>query len=150
MSKKKSDLLNSIVKIDSVIFSEDVIRRLEEHYDAKFVCDSEIQDVPMAIFYTKTAHPDSGSQYFGIYFRNSTSNQLMITNGQPAADAGLVGVISDSGEILYSHYRHHFCESEDSSVFIDGGTSYLRTNAKPSRVVNLRIEDDKLVCDSVD
>ena len=150
-SSQKADLLDrNAVKIESVLFTKEAIEGIEKYYDAKFVCDSEISDVPMAIFYGKTPHPDSGSHYFGIYFKGSGENRhLMITNGQPAVDAGLEGVISDSGEVLYSHYRHHFCESKDGSVFIDGGRSYIRTNAKPNRVVNLKIKDDKLICDPI-
>ena len=75
------------------------IKKIEDHYHAKYVFESCIKnlygqwaDNPCAIFYTENPHP-KGSNYFAIYY--NTERQLRITNGISAIEEPIQGIEID-------------------------------------------------------
>jgi len=111
---------------ESILFSKENIERIEQVKNAKYVCDTEHNDKHVAIFYGDTAHPDSGSRYFALYY----SDGLMISSGAFIEEQEIVGVMADNGDVIYSRFRHDYHTSPDGSVFIDGGRAYSRTNTQ--------------------
>ena len=143
---KEYDLiLKERVVIDPDFFSKEFIEAVEETYDAKFVCESEISDVIVALFYTDKKHPVSGSHYFAVYQKPGEygKNTTYITNGQPVADDSFTGIRANDGEVIYSHYRHHMNTSSDETVWIDGGREYVRCN-DPHSLVGLTVDGPEL------
>lgn len=125
------------------------IRRAEEHYSARYVCETALKlgsswrDYPSLVFYTEVAHPQ-GSNYFALSIRDG---ELWISDALPSIADGFTGIRADSGDIIYSRCRHDFRTSADGSVSIDGGRDYLRVMANDnikSRLVHLRVIDGVL------
>ena len=101
---------------------------------------------PVAAFYQhdELLVPEGGSQYFGIYHQSDPLGIYprfpYICNAISAAQTTIVGVIADNGEVIYSRYRHDMRESEDKSVWIDGGRDYTRYNGSAT-LVDLNIHE---------
>lgn len=123
----------------SELFSEDSIKRIESVKNAKYVCDTEHNGVHVAVFYAETAHPDSGSRYFALYYGSSG---LLITDGSFIEDQTITGAVANDGEVIYSRYRHDYRSSSDGSVMIDGGREYTRTNT--NNLVTLLVREGSL------
>lgn len=123
---------------EPVLFSKENVQKIEQLKNAKYVCDTEFNDILVAIFYGQEAHPDSGSRYFGLYY-TPIEKQLMITNGAFVEDQEFTGVIAENADVIYSRYRHDFRRSPDGTVFVDGGRAYLRTNS--TNTVSLTVRD---------
>jgi hypothetical protein len=122
----------------SQLFSEENIQRIEQLRDATYVCDTEHKDIPVAVFYGKTAHPVSGSRYFALY----RADTIMITDGSFIEDQEITGAVAEDGEVVFSRSRHDFVTSSDGSVFIDGGRAYTKTNT--GNLVTLLVRDGVL------
>lgn len=126
---------------EPTMFSEENLRKIEKLRKAKFVCETEQNDIHVSIFYADEAHPDSGSRYFGLYY-TSIENQLMITNGAFIEEQEISGVVAENGDVVYSRYRHDYRRSPDDSVFVDGGRAYLRSNG--AQIVSLKVKNGNL------
>jgi hypothetical protein len=127
----------------SALFSESQIEKIEKAKKAKYLLDTEYKDVHVAVFYGEEDHPVSKSRYFALYFSYEDiemPGKIMIADGSFIEDQKIVAAVSDDGEVILSRYRHDFVESEDGSVFIDGGRSYYRTN-KPGRLFRIEVKD---------
>jgi hypothetical protein len=133
---------------ESIVFNKETIEKIEETYKAVYVCDSQLKSKdggwsynPAAIFYTAQPHPE-GSEYFGMYRKD---DEIYITNGISATEP-FDGVVTPSGDIIYSRYRHDY--REHGGVFIDGGRDYTRKGgSKIPETVKLRISGSTLVVD---
>lgn len=133
------------LKNDSLLFSDESIKTIERMKNAEYVCDSELptnSEVPVAcsIFYAEKEHPVSKSRYFAMFY--DYQNRLMITNGAFVETQDFTGVVADNGDVIFSRHRHDYRTSDDGSVFVDGGRSYLRTNS--TRTVGLVIKGGTL------
>lgn len=126
------------------------IDRAEEHYSARYVCETTLKlgegwrYEPSLIFYTETPHPQ-GSNYFALTVRDG---EVWISDALPSIREGFAGARADSGDVIYSRYRHDFRTSADGSVSIDGGREYTRILADHdirNRRVHLVVEKDRLV-----
>lgn len=126
------------------------IKKVEEHYDAKFIGDFCLKTVregwsetPLAIFYANNPDVSQGhTHYFGVFVRDGL---LYITKGDSAFEEPITGIIADNGEVVFSRYRHDFTYSTDQSVWIDGGRDYCRSSIPKNGMVQLTIDKDKLV-----
>ena len=134
----------SMINTKSTLFDAIDIKKLENAYKAKYVCETCIKvnnawtDNPIAIFYATEPHP-KGSNYLGIYYHKGL---LMITNAITATETTIVGIKANNGEIIYSRCRHDYRESSDGSVFIDGGRDYTRHGG--GELVELKIINGEL------
>lgn len=128
---------------EPTLFTEENVKKIEELKNAKFVCETEQNDIHVSIFYGEEAHPDSGSRYFGLYYSGIDQN-LMITNGAFIENQEISGVEAHNGDVIYSRHRHDYRRSPDDSVFVDGGRAYLRTNG--TQIVSLKVENGELKC----
>jgi hypothetical protein len=126
---------------EPVLFSPENVKKIEELKKAKYVCDTELNDIHVAIFYGDEVHPVSESRYFGLYY-STLDKQLMITNGAFIEEQDIAGVVAENGDVIYSRYRHDFRRSPDETVFVDGGRAYLRTNSV--NTVSLKVKDGVL------
>lgn len=133
--------------LSNTMFTNKQISLIEQHYKAKFICETSIKTItnrwtnyPAAIFYTKEPHP-KGSNWFAVY--HNTEDKVMITNGISATEP-FSGIEID-GIVMYSRYRHDFFEK--NGVFVDGGREYLRCGGQRmdgAKVVKLQIVEDHL------
>lgn len=134
------------------------IPKIEEKYKAKYIGDFSLKskedwwhDKPCAIFYVENPDTSKGhSHYFGLFIiyhdlENLEDNSVFITRGDSAFSEPLTGIRADNGEVIVSCFPHHYIESLDNSVMIDGGRSgYLRYRGDKERLVKIIINKDKL------
>ncbi|MFA7408379.1 MAG: hypothetical protein WCY93_11245 [Anaerolineaceae bacterium] len=103
-------------------FTPDNLRKVEEHYDAKFVVSTEHKGVSCSVFYTAEPHPVSKSRYMALYYQ---AGNLMVTNGAWIEDQE-IDAVESGGEIIFSRHRHDFFCTSDKEICIDGGREYHR------------------------
>lgn len=137
------------MKIDtsSSQFSAEEIKRMEEHFNAKYICETSIKDrnenwinIPVAVFWQDKAHPQ-GSNYFGIFFGHM--NQLMICDAISATLESFTGAVNGD-EVIYSRYRHDY--RQGNGFAIDGGRDYVKIVGDVNvKLVQLQIVKDKLI-----
>ena len=127
------------------LFTQEQIEKIEQHYNAKFVCETSLKvkgggwsNFPVAVFYTETAHPE-GSNWFGLYSREG---ELRITDAKTALEP-FDGLLLEDGSVFFSRYRHDYQRLEDGT-FVDGGREYIRYNPGKGKVVKLQIVKDQL------
>jgi hypothetical protein len=115
---------------------------IEDHYKGKWCFDMERPDTTVmgAIFYGETVHPVSKSRYFTIYRR---SGSIMIANASWVEDFVFTGLKFADGSVRFSYDRHDFVKNE-AGGYIDGGTSYIRTNCHPDYLVRFRLVENRL------
>jgi hypothetical protein len=111
---------------------EEAIKRMEQHYNAKYICDTALKggdgnyvDSPFAIFYANEKHPE-GSNWFALYL--DYIGRTMITNAIEVEGRIINGLMVDD-KIVYSSYRHDMqclTDSSGSRCCIDGGVDYLK------------------------
>lgn len=133
---------------NSLFLSQNQIDIIEKKYDAKYVFESTVKsssgtwmNYPVAIFYTKKKHAVSKNRWMGVYI-NPFDNKFYVCNAISATEP-FVGVVADNGDVIYSHYRHHYNISNDGSVFIDGGRDYIK-GPTGKRYVNIHVKGGKL------
>lgn len=127
------------------MFSDEQIGKIEQHYNAEFVCETTLKtkgggwlNAPVAVFYTEQAHPE-GSNWFGLYYRDG---QLMVTDAQSALEP-FDGLMLEDGSVFYSRFRHDYRVA--AGAMVDGGRDYMRyTPTAGSRVVQLKIVKNQL------
>lgn len=128
-------------------FTAEEIVKVNVEKNAKWVADMEYKGKLMSVFYQ--AEPAEGhSNYFALFWawdyldpkHGPMNTRLMITDGAWIEEAEITGIEADNGDVIYSHYRHHYHTSEDGSVFIDGGREYTRCN-KPGRLRKIVVEE---------
>ena len=137
---------------DSELFTAKGIAKIEKMKNAIYVCETCLNtglggwqaDNAVAIFWNKdpTDIPEGGSRWFGLYF--DVYKRLMIVNAISAVKEPITGVITESGEIIYSRYRHDYRVSDDGSAMVDGGRDYFRTGPFGVGTADLRIIDGEL------
>lgn len=133
---------------EQCLLGEKGISHYEKKYKAKYVADLCLKDKygnwanePTSIFYQDTPPEPGYSNYFAIIVRG---NQTLITSGESAVSEPISGIQADNGEVIFSRYRHDFRESQDKSVFIDGGRDYTKHN-NPERLVEINIVDGEML-----
>jgi hypothetical protein len=123
------------------VLKADQIKKVEKHYNAKYVMDACLRNrdggwvnFPAAIFYTENAHPE-GSNYFALYIND---DGLRITNGESAVkDVSFTGFVYNE-EVWYSSYRHDYVGVDGK--FIDGGRDYTRCGGDDIKFIKFNVE----------
>lgn len=133
----------SKLNTDCSFLSSKNIKKIEEKYNAKYVCETTLPNGSRscAVFYADKAHPVSKSRYFSIFWDQRLPNDepnLMIANGDFVKKQLFLTAVADDGELLFSRYRHDCRYSKDGSAMIDGGRDYARTNGCPIIVLQVR------------
>lgn len=133
---------------DQCLIGEKGIAHFEKQYNATYVADLCLKDrygnwvnEPAAIFYQDPPPQPGYSNYFAIIVRGT---QTLITSGESAVSEPISGIQADNGEVIFSRYRHDFRESQDKSVFIDGGRDYTKYN-NLQRLVEINIVDGEML-----
>ena len=124
-----------------------IIEKAEEHFNAKFVCESPLKegagwrDYSSLIFYNEIAHPQ-GSNYLAISYVMSGDGKvdLVVSDGISATLEDFTGIV-DGDEVIYSRFRHDYRVGK-TGVMIDGGRDYVRPSN--GHLVIMRIINDKL------
>lgn len=122
------------------------IHKIEKKYNASWVGQLPLKtkdgswsvDNCGDVYYQENP-PNGYSNYFALIMQYGT---LYITSGLSGVEGIINGIIADNGEIIYSRYRHDYRESEDGSVFIDGGRDYVKFSSS-NKLVQLKIIDGK-------
>lgn len=135
------------------------INRIEDAYGVKFIGDFCVKlangdwtDFPVAIFYQANPNRELGhSNYLGVHRTHWATSPpaWIVTNGESAFSEGIMGVVADDGEVIYSKYRHDYVTSVDGSVFIDGGRNYTKTSLT-RKIVKLVINKDHFDIEEID
>jgi len=131
------------IRTDPSAFSWDQIRTIEQDKKARYLLETEYKGHQCAVFYADTAHPISNSRYFAVFWtvdQEKWANVPAIMDGSWIEDMTFVSVLAQNGDVIYSRHRHDFRESDDGSVWIDGGRDYTRTNvANPDQMRTLTV-----------
>jgi hypothetical protein len=132
---------------DCSFLSKTQIEKIERRYRAKYVFESQLKlksdqwsDFSAAVFYGEEPHPE-GSNWFGIW---EMDGRFMISNAISAVEEPFFGVVAENGDIIYSRHHGDFRESDDKTVFIDGGRNHGRHDLI-HEVVKLKVVKDKLL-----
>jgi hypothetical protein len=105
------------------------VEAVEKKYNATYMGDFCVKtkhgwsEQPIAIFWQVKPPVEGYSHYFGLFTRD---DKIMITDGSTAFSEPMSGIVANSGEVIYSRYRHDFHYSADGSVAVDGGRDYMR------------------------
>lgn len=120
------------------------INKLEEHYKAKFVCESAIKignrwnDNSSLIFYSTEKHP-RGSNYMAFSY-NYATDEYVVSDGISVTEIDIYGVVTDHDTVIYSRFRHDYRVVD--GAMIDGGRDYVRSSV--GNRVTMRIIDGEL------
>lgn len=133
-------------------FSEQSIKKAEEHYQAKFVDTFDLGYGPVDVFYNPNPDVSKGhSHYFALRYLY-VKDAVYISDGSKVLELSLNGFRADSGEIVFSRHRHDYRTSQDGTVSVDGGVDYFRTSVHSNssgisfdeRVVRLKVIEDRV------
>lgn len=131
---------------DPVQYTKEFVKYIEEKYNGKYICETSVRGVtgiwtydPAILFYSEIPHPE-GSNYFGII--EGFKREYKIFNALSVMPETIHAVVANNGDIIYSHYRHHYNISTDGSVWIDGGRDYTRSAVCDT--VKLKINQNRL------
>lgn len=117
------------------------IKSVEDVYHGKFVGQFPLGPDDVIDIYYQEIPERTHSQYFGISIRTdyvTNMSHAIISNGTRYINKDITGIVADNGEIIYSRYRHDYRISADKSVFIDGGSDYIRCS-DPTRLIKLQV-----------
>jgi hypothetical protein len=92
----------------------------------KHVCTTEFNNAIADVFYRDTPHPEFGSRYFAILFRD---DKMYIANADQVEDFSFGMVENDEGHLEYSVHRHDYKGFKNGNM-IDGGRDYIRSSGK--------------------
>lgn len=118
----------------SDVFSDEGIPIIEARFDAKYIGEFPFKNDngsfvnrPVALFWVE--NPDVAKGHSN-YIAFATSNgKLLVTNGISATGRPIAAIrIKDTGEIIYSRYRHDCVRSSCGRFTIDGGADYCIIN----------------------
>lgn len=133
---------------DGYFFKKDKIKIIENHYGAKYLGYWAVKwserlgwsSFPVDVFYQPNPDVSKGhTHYFGMHI--SERGDLMISNAESAFSEPITGVLTESGEVIVSRYRHDYVQ-KDGQV-IDGGRDYTR--ASVGKFVNVTVKDGEFV-----
>lgn len=123
------------------------IAKIEERFDAKYVLETQLKlnsdrwsDFSAAVFYAADPHP-KGSNWFGVW---NNDGRLMISDAISAVEEPFFGVLAENGDIIYSRHPNDLRESDDKTVFVDGGRERPRHDLT-HEVVKLKVLMDRVV-----
>ena len=132
---------------DCSFLSNGQIEKIEERYDAKYVFETQLKlrsekwsDFSAAVFYAEEPHPE-GSNWFGIWNNNG---RFMISNAISAVEEPFFGAVAENGDVIYSRHPRDYRESEDRTVFVDGGRDHCRHNLT-HELVKLKVFKEKVL-----
>ena len=132
---------------DCSFLSEKQIAKIGERYGARYVFETQLRlrsdkwsDFSSAVFYTEAPHPE-GSNWFGIW---NNCGRFMISNAISAVEEPFFGALAENGDVIYSRHPRDFRESDDKTVFIDGGRDHCRYNLTHD-VVKLKVFKEKVL-----
>ena len=132
---------------DCSFLSNGRIEKIEERYAAKYVFETQLKlrsekwsDFSAAVFYAEEPHPE-GSNWFGIWNNNG---RFMISNAISAVEEPFFGAVAENGDVIYSRHPRDYRESEDRTVFVDGGRDHCRHNLT-HELVKLKVFKEKVL-----
>ena len=109
-----------------MIFSEENIAKVEEHYNAKYVGDYDLDKgtldftVTGAVFYVENPDRDKGhSNYFALF--RDFNGGLLICDAEKLTEKRYPAILMEDGTFLVSRGRHDYV-SRDGAM-LDGGGS---------------------------
>jgi hypothetical protein len=132
---------------DCTFLSNEQIKKIEARYGAKYVFESQLKlrsekwsAFSSAVFYAAQPHPE-GSNWFGIW---DNDGRFMISNAISAVEAPFFGALAENGDVIYSRHPRDYRESEDRTVFVDGGRERTRHDLIHD-IVKLKVLKDRVV-----
>jgi hypothetical protein len=145
---------------DGYWFKQEGIRKIEEKYGAKYMgywatknSRGGWNDSPVDVFYQPKPDTSKGhTHYFGMFietdpYTGQSTGSVYITEASSAFSESITGVLTDSGEVIVSRYRHNYVEKQGK--MIDGGRDYIRSNAA-GPYVRVKVDGSEFVLESVE
>jgi len=109
-------------------FSDKGIKIIEERYNAKYMgywCTNHggrWQEMPVDVFYVENPDTSKGhTNFFGMFRKGEN---VLITDASSCFAEPITGVLTDTGEVVVSRYRHDYRASGGGAI--DGGRDYLK------------------------
>jgi len=127
-------------------FTTDGIAIIAKQYGAQYMGPWSILQKsgwsidPVDVFYQPNPDVSKGhSHYFGMF--RTFEGRVMITNAESAFSEPITGLLTETGEVIVSRYRHN-CVVK-GPFMIDGGRDYLRTsgNTADGKLVKVTVEN---------
>lgn len=130
----------NLIKVEPIVEFSGNIREIEETYNCRFVMETCINqrtdctgnwiNSPWLLFYSNAeAHP-RGSKWLAF---GMNGEDFVVTDGQSVANRGLAGYYNpETGESLYSLYRHDYRQDKSKTFAVDGGRDYLKVVGTPA------------------
>jgi hypothetical protein len=81
------------------------------------------QEKDVCVFWQEKLIDPAHSHYFAIYLSGGAA---VISDGSDAEGSWLGGTHPETGEVIFSRFRHDFRKCVDGSFFCDGGRQYFR------------------------
>lgn len=135
------------VRTECSFLSPRKIQKIEERYGATYVFESQLKlrsdrwsEFSAAVFYCEEPHP-KGSNWFGIW---ENHGRFMISNATSAVDEPFFGAVAENGDVIFSRHCSDCRESEDRTVFVDGGRSHFRSDLE-HEIVKMKVVRDRVV-----
>ncbi len=131
---------------DCSLLSEKQIETIEERFHARYVFESQLKlrsrwsDFSAAVFYTEIPN-HAGSNWFGIWLNEG--KKFMVADAISAAEEAFFGAVAENGDVIYSRHPYDYRESDDKTVFIDGGRDHCRHDLM-HEIVKLRVFQDRV------
>jgi hypothetical protein len=132
---------------DCSFLSTRQIEKIGQRCNARYVFESQLKlrsdkwsDFSSAVFYAEEPHPQ-GSNWFAIW---NHDGRFMISNAISAVEEPFFGALAENGDVIYSRHPRDLRESDDKTVFIDGGRDHCRHDLI-HEVLKLTVVKDKVV-----
>lgn len=104
--------------------------KAEELYGVTYIGDFCLRtslggwsEAPAAVFYQPNPPQPHYSNYMGLFVRQES---VFVTNAKSVAEGEWYGAMAESGEIIFSRFRHDYRVSQDGTAMVDGGRDYAR------------------------
>lgn len=150
MTTAKALSPNLRVQLDERLYLENIpylfgvtqIATIEEFYKAKYMGTWSLKNkdgyhinMPVEVFYQPNPDVEKGhTEYFALYYNQD--KELRISDGSSAFEDPIYGVVTDSGKILISRFRHDYVT--EGSYMVDGGRDYFKRSAR-NETVELKV-----------
>lgn len=135
--ESSSEIRNNVNLGESYWGGKISYKKVEALRDCRWVADLCLRnrdggwtEIPASVFYQPKKSDPSHSYYFGLTFDPmlllNGEYRLLITSAQSAAEGVWSGVRNQTGEIVFSRYRHDFRAASSGGPAVDGGRDYTR------------------------
>ena len=115
---------------DGYLLQPKSIQLICDEYRASYVGPFDLLNGTVEeVFYQPNPDVSKGHQEYFSFFKKDFSklSSFYVRGAASIASAVFIGIVSAENEVVISRHRHEYRESQDRTIFIDGGRDYIRT-----------------------